>query len=84
MLGDIAVLTGGQFISEDLGLKLENITLDQLGQAKKVAVEKENCTIINGAGKKEAIKERIDQIRSQMDQTESEYDKEKFANGSPS
>jgi chaperonin GroEL len=79
MLGDIAVLTGGQFISEDLGLKLENLTLDQLGQARTVRVEKETTTIINGAGKKEAIKRRIEQIRAQMEQTESEYDKEKFS-----
>src|SRR5437867_1790498 len=79
MLGDIAVLTGGQFISEDLGIKLENITLDQLGKAKTVRIEKENCTIIEGAGKKQAIQERIKQIRAQMDQTESEYDKEKFS-----
>lgn len=79
MLGDIATLTGGQFISEDLGLKLENVTLDQLGKAKTVRVEKESCTIINGAGKKENIKKRIEQIRAQMDQTESEYDKEKFS-----
>src|SRR6266496_3443828 len=79
MLGDIAVLTAGQFISEDLGLKLENVTLDQLGKAKTVRVEKETCTIISGAGKKEAIKRRIEQIRAQMDQTESEYDKEKFS-----
>src|SRR5438270_597067 len=79
MLGDIATLTAGQFISEDLGLKLENITLDQLGKAKTVRVEKENCTIIEGAGKKQAIQERIKQIRAQMDQTESEYDKEKFS-----
>jgi len=79
MLGDIAILTGGQFISEDLGLKLENINLDQLGTAKMVRVEKESCTLINGAGKTVNIKKRIDQIRSQMDQTESEYDKEKFS-----
>jgi chaperonin GroEL len=79
MLGDIAILTGGQFISEDLGLKLENITLDQLGKCKNVVVEKENCTIINGAGKKPNIQKRIEQIRAQMDQTESEYDKEKFS-----
>src|SRR5262245_12536851 len=78
MLGDIAILTGGQFISEDLGLKLENITLDQLGKSKNVVVEKENCTIINGAGKKPNIQKRIEQIRAQMEQTESEYDKEKF------
>src|SRR2546426_747289 len=79
MLGDIAVLTGGQFISEDLGLKLENITLDQLGQAKTVRVEKENTTIISGAGKRPNIQKRIEQIRAQMEQTESEYDKEKFS-----
>jgi chaperonin GroEL len=79
MLGDIAVLTGGEFISEDLGLKLENVQLEQLGQAKTVKVEKESCTIISGGGKKEAIKKRVDQIRSQRDQTESEYDKEKFS-----
>jgi chaperonin GroEL len=79
MLGDIAVLTGGQFISEDLGLKLENITLDQLGKAKTVRVEKENCTIVNGAGKKQNIQKRIAQIQAQRDTTESEYDKEKFS-----
>jgi chaperonin GroEL len=79
MLGDIAILTGGQFISEDLGLKLENITLDQLGSAKTVRVEKENTTIISGAGKRPNIQKRIEQIRAQMEQTESEYDKEKFS-----
>ena len=79
MLGDIAVLTGGQFISEDLGIKLENVTLEQLGKAKTVRVEKESCTLINGAGKKPEIQRRIEQIRAQMEQTESEYDKEKFS-----
>src|SRR5262245_4702527 len=79
LLGDIATLTGGQFISEDLGLKLYNIELAQLGKAKQVIVEKESCTIINGAGTKDAIKARIEQIRAQMNQTESEYDKEKFS-----
>jgi chaperonin GroEL len=79
MLGDIAVLTGGQFISEDLGLKLENVTLEQLGRAKTVKVEKENTTLISGAGKKSDIEKRIAQIRAQMAQTESEYDKEKFS-----
>jgi chaperonin GroEL len=79
MLQDIAVLTGGQFISEDLGIKLENVSLEQLGKAKTIRVEKENCTIINGAGKKADIQKRIDQIRTQMNQTESEYDKEKFS-----
>src|SRR5437773_1099319 len=79
MLGDIATLTGGQFISEDLGIKLENVTLEMLGKAKTVRVEKENCTIIEGAGKGADIKKRIEQIRAQMEQTESEYDKEKFS-----
>lgn len=79
MLGDIAILTGGQFISEDLGLKLENVQLSQLGQAKLVKVEKENTTIIDGMGKKADIQKRIEQIRAQMEQTESEYDKEKFS-----
>src|SRR5436305_2983498 len=79
MLGDIAVLTGGQVISEALGTQLEHVELEQLGQAKTVRVEKENCTIINGIGKKADIQRRIDQIRAQMEQTESEYDKEKFS-----
>ena len=79
MLGDIATLTGGQFISEDLGLKLENVTLEQMGQAQTIRVEKESTTIINGKGTKAEITRRIDQIRAQMDQTESEYDKEKFS-----
>jgi chaperonin GroEL len=79
MLGDIAVLTGGQFISEDLGLKLENVQLEQLGRAGQVKVEKESTTIIRGAGSPADIKKRIDQIRAQMEQTESEYDKEKFS-----
>src|SRR5205814_1792249 len=79
MMGDIATLTGGEFISEDLGLKLENVQLEQLGKAKTVRVEKESTTIIGGAGQKNAIQKRIDQIRTQMEQTESEYDKEKFS-----
>jgi chaperonin GroEL len=79
MLADIATLTAGQFLSEDLGIKLENVTLEQLGSAKTIKVEKESCTIINGAGKKDAIQKRIEQIRAQMNQTESEYDKEKFS-----
>jgi chaperonin GroEL len=79
MLQDIAVLTAGQFISEDLGTKLENVSLDMLGRAKTVRVEKENTTIINGAGKPADIRKRIEQIRAQMEQTESEYDKEKFS-----
>jgi chaperonin GroEL len=79
MLGDIAVLTGGTFISEDLGTKLENVELSQLGRAKLVRVEKENTTIVEGAGKKTDIEKRIGQIRTQMEQTDSEYDKEKFS-----
>src|SRR5437016_6558171 len=79
MMGDIAVLTGGTFISEDLGTKLENVELAQLGRAKLVRVEKENTTIVEGAGKKSDIEKRIGQIRTQMDQTDSEYDKEKFS-----
>jgi chaperonin GroEL len=79
MLGDIATLTGGTFFSEDLGTKLENVELNQLGKAKNVTVEKESTTIVNGAGKKADIEKRIAQIRTQMEQTDSEYDREKFS-----
>jgi chaperonin GroEL len=79
MLGDIATLTGGTFISEDLGIKLENVQLSHLGGAKKIVVEKESTTIIDGNGDSKKIQERINQIRTQMGQTESEYDKEKFS-----
>ena len=78
MLGDIAVVTGGTVISEDLGLKLENLTLAQLGKAKQVKVNKDSTTMIQGAGKKADIQRRIDQLRRQIQETESEYDKEKF------
>ena len=78
MLEDIAILTGGQVISEDLGIKLENVTLDMLGQAKRVRVEKENTTIIDGAGKKEDIEGRCAQIRQQIEETTSDYDREKL------
>jgi chaperonin GroEL len=78
MLEDIAILTGGQVISEDLGIKLENVTLDMLGRAKRVRVEKENTTIIDGAGKKEDIQGRCTQIRQQIEETTSDYDKEKL------
>jgi chaperonin GroEL len=78
MLGDIAVVTGGTVISEDLGLKLENLTLNQLGKAKQVKVNKDSTTLIQGAGKKADIQRRIDQLRRQISETESEYDKEKF------
>src|SRR5216110_2356176 len=78
MLQDIAILTAGQVISEDLGIKLENVTLDMLGQAKKVRVEKENTTIIDGGGKKADIEGRITQIRQQIEETTSDYDREKL------
>lgn len=79
MLEDIAILTGGQVISEDLGIKLETVTLDMLGKAKKVVIEKENTTIVDGAGKKKEIEGRCAQIRAQIEETTSEYDKEKLA-----
>jgi chaperonin GroEL len=79
MLGDIAVLTGGQLISEDLGIELENVSLDQLGRARRIDIDKETTTIIEGAGKKDEVAKRVEQIRNQMEQTKSEYDKEKFA-----
>ena len=78
MLEDIAILTGGQVISEDLGIKLENVTLDMLGTAKRVAMTKEETTIVNGAGKKADITGRCNQIRAQAEETSSEYDKEKL------
>ena len=78
MLEDIAVLTGGQVISEDLGIKLENVTLDMLGTAKKVEITKENTTIIDGAGQKSDIEGRVAQIKSQIEDTTSDYDKEKL------
>ncbi len=78
MLEDIAILTGGQVISEDLGIKLENVTLDMLGTAKKVRIEKENTTIIDGAGKKKDIEGRCTQLRAQVEETTSDYDKEKL------
>ncbi|MGC1357697.1 MAG: chaperonin GroEL [Xanthobacteraceae bacterium] len=78
MLQDIAVLTGGQAISEDLGIKLENVTLAMLGKAKKVMIDKENTTIVNGAGKKADIEGRISQIKAQIEETTSDYDREKL------
>jgi chaperonin GroEL len=78
MLRDIAVLTGGEVISEELGIKLENIRLDDLGKCKKVIVDKENTTIIEGAGKAKEIEGRIKQIRTQIDETTSDYDREKL------
>ncbi|MFC0634025.1 chaperonin GroEL [Brevundimonas balnearis] len=78
MLEDIAVLTGGQVISEDLGIKLENVTLDMLGRAKKVTITKDDTTIVDGVGEKEAIEGRISQIKKQIEDTTSDYDKEKL------
>jgi chaperonin GroEL len=78
MLEDIAVLTSGQTISEDLGIKLENVTLNMLGRAKRVRIEKENTTVIDGAGKKKDIEGRINQIKVQIEETTSDYDKEKL------
>jgi len=78
MLEDIAILTGGQVISEEVGLKLENTELDQLGQANTIKVEKENTTIINGAGTEDDIKGRISQIKAQIEETTSDYDREKL------
>jgi chaperonin GroEL len=77
MLEDIAILTGDQVISEDLGIKLENVTLDMLGKAKKVRIEKENTTVIDGAGKRKDIQGRIAQIKAQIEETTSDYDREK-------
>jgi chaperonin GroEL len=78
MLEDIAVITGGDMIAEDLGIKLENVTLQMLGRAKRVRIEKENTTIIEGAGKKQDIEGRIAQIKAQIDETKSDYDREKL------
>ena len=78
MLEDIAILTGGQVISEDLGIKLENVKLDDLGSCKKVKVDKDNSTIVNGSGKKSDIEARCSSIKQQIDETTSDYDKEKL------
>jgi len=78
MLEDIAILTGGTMVSADLGIKLENVTINMLGRAKKVTVEKENTTIVSGAGKKTDIQARIAQIKAQIEETTSDYDREKL------
>jgi chaperonin GroEL len=78
MLEDIAILTSGQMIAEDLGIKLESVTLEMLGRAKKVVIEKEKCTIIDGTGKKKDIEARVAQIKQQIEETTSDYDKEKL------
>jgi chaperonin GroEL len=81
MLEDIAILTAGTMVSADLGIKLENVTINMLGRAKKVTVEKENTTIVSGAGKKTDIQARIAQIKAQIEETTSDYDREKLAGG---
>src|SRR6202045_4228435 len=78
MLEDIAILTGGTMVSEDLGIKLENVTLNMLGRAKKATIDKENTTIVSGAGKKNDIEARIGQIKAQIEETASDYDREKL------
>jgi len=78
MMQDIAILTGGEFISEDIGLKLEKVTLNQLGRAKRVTIDKENTTIVEGAGSKDAIQARVSQIKKQIEDSDSDYDKEKL------
>jgi len=78
MMGDLAVVTGGKFISEDLGLKLENVELDDLGSAKKVVVDKDNTLIVEGGGSKKEITARAEQIRMQIEKTTSDYDREKL------
>ncbi|KAA0075295.1 chaperonin GroEL [Tardiphaga sp. P9-11] len=78
MLEDLAILTGGQLVSEDLGMKLESVTLAMLGRAKKVVIDKENTTVVNGAGKKPAIEARVNQIKAQIEETTSDYDREKL------
>jgi chaperonin GroEL len=78
MLEDIAILTGGQLIAEDLGIKLENVTVNMLGRAKKVVIEKEKTTVVDGAGKKKDIEARVSQIKQQIEETTSDYDREKL------
>ncbi|MCX7995533.1 MAG: chaperonin GroEL, partial [candidate division WOR-3 bacterium] len=78
MLEDIAILTGGKLISEDIGIKLENVQISDLGQAKRVVVDKENTTIVEGAGKKSDIQARINQIKNEIQETKSDYDREKL------
>lgn len=78
MLEDIAILTGGQVVSEDLGIKLENISLTDLGKAKRITVDKDNTTIVDGAGSRSALEGRVKQIRAQIEETTSDYDREKL------
>ncbi len=78
MLGDLAVVTGGRFISEDLGVKLENLQLSDLGRADRIAITKDECTVVGGKGKQSDVKARIEQVRRQIEQTTSDYDREKL------
>jgi chaperonin GroEL len=78
MLQDIAILTGGQLIAEELGIKLENISMDQLGKAKRVVVDKDSTTIVGGGGSKAALEGRCREIRKQIEETTSDYDREKL------
>src|SRR3989442_9665613 len=78
MLQDIAILTGGQLISDELGMKLESVTINMLGRARKVVIDKENTTIVSGAGKKADIEARVNQIKAQIEETTSDYDREKL------
>jgi chaperonin GroEL len=78
MLEDIAILTGGQTVSEDLGIKLENVTVNMLGRAKKVVIDKDNTTIVDGAGSRKEIDARVHQIKAQIEETTSDYDREKL------
>src|SRR6185295_11447168 len=78
MLEDIAILTGGRAITEDLGIKLENIKVEDLGKAKKVTIDKDNTTIVEGAGTQQGISGRVKQLRTQIDETTSDYDREKL------
>ena len=76
MLEDIAILTGGQAVSEERGFNMDNVTIEMLGRAEKVTIDKDNTTIVNGAGNEEEIKGRVNQIKAQMESTTSDYDKE--------
>src|SRR5207247_1015800 len=78
MLEDVAILSGGKVITEDLGIKLENVKVDDLGEAKKITIDKDNTTIVEGAGKSSEIEGRVKQIRTQIDETTSDYDREKL------
>ena len=78
MLEDIAVLTGGQVVSEDLGIKLENLAVSDLGNAKRINIDKDNTTLVDGAGSRAAIEGRVKQIRAQIEETTSDYDRDKL------